>query len=859
MFGREIGRFRMTLHVRFNNIPANLRARKQWCLWRWIMTGTDLITGKETWTKPPFQSDGTNAKSSDPRSWASFDQVLAAFHQGGFSGIGYMLSVDRNATDDLPATTDDGLAGVDLDHCIDEDTGAVQPWAKAIIEQLDSYTEISPSGTGLRVFLFAKLPPKDRKIGNFECYEDGRYLTVTGNHLPDTPLTIEHRQEQMTAVHTAMFAERNKSQPHLPVKDTTRPIYLDDSALLELAFGAKNGDVVRRLYEGDASNHNSGSEADLALCSHLAFYSSGDPATIDRLFRNSALYREKWDEHRGAQTYGEMTIAKAVEGVTEFYSPGHRSADDSVYSVYSVYGWETPQPFESVDVPTFPVDALPPELAEYVAQEAEAKQVPVDLPVCLSLGAIATATAGKCRVFINEEWEEPLNNFFVCVLPSGERKSPEVREIFRPLEEFEKELVAAKTPEIMRCQTEWDILDKRLQSLKTIAAKANPTERISAEADARELSTALAQFKVPPVPCLLADDATPEAVAGLLAEQGGRISIVSTEGGIFEMIAGRYSDKVPNLDVYLKAYSGDTIRVHRRSRPAEFIADPCLTVVITVQPDVIHDLASNHSFRGRGFLARWSYSLPTSMVGFRKINPPPVQPQVRAHWREMLKGAASLPYPVETKPPQIFLSPEAKDLFHMFRSEVEIKLRPGGELYDIADWGNKLCGNVARYAGLLHSWISVSQADRPWETPITGETMANAIAIGNYFEEHAKAAFASMGADPRLASAKKVWAAIIRHDMTEFSVRDLYQLVRRTFKTVADLETILGLLVEFGYLRGVIVSKQEGPGQSPSPRYEVNPLARTQNTQGTQNSESVGVTVVADAQINEPILDVIEV
>ena len=95
--------------------------------------------------------------------------------------------------------------------------------------------------------------------------------------------------------------------------------------------------------------------------------------------------------------------------------------------------------------------------------------------------------------------------------------------------------------------------------------------------------------------------------------------------------------------------------------------------------------------------------------------------------------------------------------------------------------------------------------------------------------------------------------------MTEFSVRDLYQLVRRTFKTVADLETILGLLVEFGYLRGVIVSKQEGPGQSPSPRYEVNPLARTQNTQGTQNSESVGVTVVADAQINEPILDVIEV
>jgi len=195
---------------------------------------------------------------------------------------------------------------------------------------------------------------------------------------------------------------------------------------------------------------------------------------------------------------------------------------------------------------------------------------------------------------------------------------------------------------------------------------------------------------------------------------------------------------------------------------------------------------------------------------------------------------------VDTNPPQIFLSSEARELFQMLRIEVETKLRPGGELYDIADWGNKLCGNVVRYAGLLHIWISVSQANRPWETPISGETMANAIAIGNYFEEHAKAAFASMGADPNIASAKKAWAVIDRRDMTEFSVRDLYQLVRRTFKTVAELETTLGLLVEFGYLREVTASKHDGPGQSPSPRYEVNPLGRTQNTQGTQNAKTPG-------------------
>ena len=172
---------RSPTHIQVNNIPADLRARKQWNLWRWIKTGTDATTGKETWTKPPFQSDGTNAKSGDPRTWASFDHVLSTFNQGNFSGIGYMLSVDREATDELPATQNDGLAGIDLDHCFDPETVTVEPWAQTIVDALNSYTEVSPSGTGLRIFLFAKLPPEHPKIGNFEFYVAGLCLTTTGS------------------------------------------------------------------------------------------------------------------------------------------------------------------------------------------------------------------------------------------------------------------------------------------------------------------------------------------------------------------------------------------------------------------------------------------------------------------------------------------------------------------------------------------------------------------------------------------------------------------------------------------------------------------------------------------------------
>ena len=309
--------------VNIDNIPDALRSRNQCVLWRWQQLPPGA-TGEVKWTKPPFKADGSKASTDDPRTWVSFDQAVTTFNRGNFDGIGYVLTVDRDATDDLPGTTDDGIVGVDLDHCVDPKTGTVEPWAQTIVDALNSYTEVSPSGTGLRIFIFAKLPPEYRKIGNFECYESGRYLTITGAHLAGTPLTIEQRQDEMVAVHTKMFAERNKSKPASPPQRNVAPVDLDDAALLEVAFSAKNGDKVRSLYYGDISAHPSQSEADQALCFHLAFYAAGDVARVDRMFRASDLFRAKWDEQRGAQTYGQNTIGFAVERTTEFYQPDRR-------------------------------------------------------------------------------------------------------------------------------------------------------------------------------------------------------------------------------------------------------------------------------------------------------------------------------------------------------------------------------------------------------------------------------------------------------------------------------------------------------------------------------------------------------
>jgi hypothetical protein len=317
--------------VKFSDIPEELQSRPQWVLWRWE-TRHDKTTDELKWTKPPYQPNGISAESDNPNTWVSFEEVKAVYERGGFSGVGYVVTVDTETTDRHPGMVDDGITGVDLDHVVDPETGRIEPWAQSIVDKLGSYTEISPSDTGLRIFVLAKLPPKDRKLGCFECYESGRYLTVTGNHLPGTPATIEHRQNEMTAVHTEIFAERNEKHSKQGPPPKVAPVDLDDDALLEVAFRAKNGEAVRQLYYGDTGQYATHSEADLALCSHLAFYASGEASRVDRMFRASELYRPKWDEQRGSQTYGEMTIAKALQGQTEYYSPGKNGTHSEAHT-----------------------------------------------------------------------------------------------------------------------------------------------------------------------------------------------------------------------------------------------------------------------------------------------------------------------------------------------------------------------------------------------------------------------------------------------------------------------------------------------------------------------------------------------
>jgi putative DNA primase/helicase len=288
------------LPVCLPSIPPRLRDIPQWVLWRYEWR-------HDKWTKVPYPPHGQGrAKSTDPATWSTFEQVWRAYTKDGEGdGVGFVV------------TEEIAVVGIDLDHCVTADTGDIEPWALAIVRRIDSYTEISVSGTGIRIFSQGDLPPHGRKKGPIEMYTAGRFLTVTGCHLQDTPTTIEPRQAHIHALHAEVFADRltpPQSSPH--ISHGAGPSLSDDD-LLARALAARNASKFAALWSGDTSGQDDDdSRADLALCCELAFWTE-DKTQMDRLFRRSALYRSKWER----DDYRNATIAKALAVTTEHWTP----------------------------------------------------------------------------------------------------------------------------------------------------------------------------------------------------------------------------------------------------------------------------------------------------------------------------------------------------------------------------------------------------------------------------------------------------------------------------------------------------------------------------------------------------------
>ena len=341
-------------------------------------------------------------------------------------------------------------------------------------------------------------------------------------------------------------------------------------------------------------------------------------------------------------------------------------------------------------------------------------------------------------------------------------------------------------------------------------------------ADALGAAAMAESITVPPVPRLIADDITPEAAASLLADQGGQAAIFSAEGGLFDIIAGRYSQRgIPNYDLWLKAHSGDPVRIDRKSRAPEYIPRPAITLGLMIQPRILAAIAGNPEFRGRGLLARFLYAYPASKVGRRVIPSTPVHVEIeRAYATTVGALAAGMVGWAGGDRAVLTLSLPAQAALLAVERAVEPTLAGDGELATLADWGGKYVGAVARIAGMLHL---AEHGAEGVKRPVSKETIEAAAAIGEYYKGTAINAFAEMGTDQGTADAVYLLHRIERLGQETLSERDIHVAGRSRFPTKVELAPALERLIDNGYLIPLPANQddEKRPGRRPSPLYNV--------------------------------------
>ena len=273
--------------TKVENIPQELKKTNQWVCW----VGNDKI--------PKDPHTGYNAKSNDKSTWADFKTAVNACERFNFDGLGFMFA--------------NGYFGVDLDHCLDN-----IDFCDEFVETLQSYAEISKSGSGLHIICKGELPAGSRRKNNVEMYSSGRYFICTGNLYNEKYNQIQDCTESIKVLHSKYLPSNTPVISTPPVVN----VQLDDRDIIDKARNCKTGALFNLLYSGEWQGvYTSQSEADLAFCNHLAFWTQKNEVQMDRIFRSSGLYRPKWDQMRGGRTYGAITIAKACMNTIDVYQP----------------------------------------------------------------------------------------------------------------------------------------------------------------------------------------------------------------------------------------------------------------------------------------------------------------------------------------------------------------------------------------------------------------------------------------------------------------------------------------------------------------------------------------------------------
>lgn len=503
----------------------------------------------------------------------------------------------------------------------------------------------------------------------------------------------------------------------------------------------------------------------------------------------------------------------------------------------AVEEWPEPEALRAATtLPPFPVDIFPPVLRDWVLEISEEMQTPLDLAGVVVLAMLAGILQKKFAITVRPDgvWGEQLSLYTAVFAESGEKKSPIFARASAPITTWERQEAEAMKDAIVRATVQKEIATKRAKIAIDQAAKA--------EGDTTEAVTLMTEADRMPIPRamqLIADDVTPEKLAVIVRDNGGRMMIASDEGGIIETMAGRYAQGRPNIDIFLKGFAGTAVTVQRKNSQGTIaIAKPAITMALCAQRDVLNTMAQTAQFRGRGLLARFLFSVPESRVGFRNLTPDSMRPAVSLAYDACLRRLLQIPIQLgpdgEMITRTLQVPTELYDELLPVSLDIERRLRPHADLDHVSDFGNKLAGMLARIAALLaitadpeRYSVSACYETEPkiaHPSPMTGKVWT----LYEYVSAHWLRALDVTAGDPELPMAISLLGAMVarQFDGRDLTKRGLHAAVRSAFPRATDLDKPLAALQEAGWVR-IRSRAAAGRGGRASQVIEVHPQLRS--------------------------------
>ena len=474
--------------------------------------------------------------------------------------------------------------------------------------------------------------------------------------------------------------------------------------------------------------------------------------------------------------------------------------------------WVKPTPLKGnrANMIDFPVTALPPVLRDMACAVAETTSTDVSMAATAILSMISYCFSGQYRIAGKKDHNEPLVIDSLIVAEASFKKSPVMKLISQPYQEFVREYNEKNKEMILENKAKKKVLTNKLSALgKNPDADTKEMSRLSMELS----NITNADFRR-----IIVDDITPESLVRQLSVNG-TLMMMSDEAGSLGNFNGRYNTgSAPNLDLLLKSWNGETFISDRITRESIILYKPYVSICLACQPYVWDNMIGNMAFRGSGFLARLVYCFPKDLRGMRKYDTEPIPDELAEKYKRLIYALLSYKFRRfelgQTDESFIFLDDKAKEEY-VFLHDKFVEQQLLTDMAFCADWGGKFHGLVLRICGILHCIKAVLNGEKPDEVKVSHDTMCNAIEIGHYFRLQAIYAYGLGDADNQTIQAERILAKVRSKNISEIRQNDLYRICRcRLFKNAQEFSEVIAVLEEYGYLKSEIAPAQNGCNRS---------------------------------------------